>query len=135
MNKYRIKEIVYQNGSKSYVIQKKFLFWYRDIKFLASYGGYNIYDMTFVHNGYEKISNKFSSVEKCKQILEWLALGPDCNMAFDTKLNQYVYIYSFKIYTYHAAPTKELILDVIQKYEDVHNIKEINNINVSISYE
>lgn len=36
---------------------------------------------------------------------------------------------------YHAVPTKDLILDMIQEYIGKHNIKEINNIYVLISYE
>lgn len=130
MSKYRIKEIIYENGTKRYALQKKFLFWYNTLSFMCGDYLHNIHTFTHISRIVKK-SEIFNSKDQFKDIIDWLEKGSNYTIGFDKGIILYLYPVDGYQYTYYASTDKQDVLDMIPTNdEDTQTVKEINYFNI-----
>lgn len=130
MSKYRVKEIIYENGSERYALQKKFLFWYYTLSFMVGDYSHNIHKFTHISQIVQK-TEIFNSKEQLKDIVDWLEKGSKYTIGFDKGLILYLYPVENYQYTYYASPDKQDVLDMIPvNNNDTQAVKEINYFNI-----
>lgn len=130
MSKYRIKEIIYENRSKRYALQKRFLFWWYTLSFPVGDYSHNIHKFTHISSILGK-SDIFHSKDQFKDIIEWLEKGSNYTIGFSKGLILYLYPVEGYQYTYYASTNKQEVLDMIPTNdEDAQTIKEINYLDI-----
>lgn len=71
--KYRIKHVAYHNGNEKYFVQKRFLFWWFDLKMGLTYR---------TTDDYVKESVGMDDVEDAKYVVMWLSLDKRCTCMY-----------------------------------------------------
>lgn len=139
MSKYRIKEIVYENGSKRYIIYKKRIFWY-PLKFkMVQDLCINIHhciskELTCSTPCFLEIESEvFTSIEQCKDVISWVEQGKEYDIVFNN--GQILYTYPEDEYSLFASPDKSEVISLIDNQLHTRNVQKYNYLNVIVSYE
>lgn len=106
--KYRIKKVNWTDGDVTYVVQKKFLWWWRDMSFKECCYYCVIHSANFWN--IDNDVRDFTSQETAKKIIDWLKYGPATGVLIDRDDHTVLYTFPKQGYSYqivHAHPNLE----------------------------